>query len=70
MLAVECGASLVFRAHNPLKRGKVQSAKRIVLIAKQTLPSSTMLDRPRPNVHHLPTHESLDSFISILSKKP
>ena len=32
MLAVERGASLVFRAHNPLKRCKVQLAKRIVLI--------------------------------------
>jgi hypothetical protein len=70
MLAVECGASLVFRAHNPLKCGKVQSAKRIVLIAEQTLSSSTMLDRLRPNVHHLPAHECLDPFISILSKKP
>ncbi|MDA9497327.1 hypothetical protein XI05_07295 [Bradyrhizobium sp. CCBAU 11357] len=70
MLAVECGASLVFRAHNPLKCGKVQPAKRIVLIAEQTLSSSTMLDRLRPNVHRLPAHERLDPFISIQSKKP
>jgi|UPI00056DC8AA hypothetical protein len=69
MLAVECGASLVFRAHDPLKCGKVQSAKRIVLIAEQTLTSSTMLNRLRPNVHHLPAYERLNPFISILSKE-
>jgi hypothetical protein len=70
MLAIECSASLVFRTHNPLKCGKVQSAKGIVLIAKQTLSSSATLDRLRPNVHHLPAHERLDLFISIPSKKP
>ncbi|MHC2575861.1 hypothetical protein ACVI1J_002483 [Bradyrhizobium diazoefficiens] len=70
MLAVERGASLVFRAHDPLKCGKVQLAERVVLIAEQTLSSSTVLDRLRPNVHHLPAHERLDPFIFILSKKP
>ncbi len=70
MLAIKCGASLVFRSHNPLKCGKVQFAKGNVLIAEQTLSSATMLDGLRPNVHHLPAHERLDPFISILGKKP
>jgi hypothetical protein len=53
MLAVERGASLVFRAHNPLKRCKVQLAKRIVLITEQTLSSSTVFNRLGPNVAFL-----------------
>ena len=48
MLAVERGTSLVFRAHNPLNRCKVQLAKRIVLITEQTLSSSTVLDGVGP----------------------
>jgi hypothetical protein len=70
MLALKRRASLVLRAHNSLKCRKVQFAKRIVLIAEQTLSSSTMLDGLRPNVHYLAAYECLDSFGSILSKQP
>jgi hypothetical protein len=70
MLAVERGASLVFRAHNPLKRCKVQLAKRIVLITEQTLSPSTVFNRLCPNVHHFAAYERLDAFSSILGKKP
>src|SRR4029453_17019702 len=69
MLAVERDASLVLRAHNPLNRCKVQLAKRIVLIAEQTLSSSTVLDRLGPDVHHLAAYERLDRFSSILRAK-
>jgi hypothetical protein len=65
MLAVERGASLVFRAHDPLNRCKVQLAKRIVLIAEETLSSSTVLDRLGPDVHHLAAYERFDRFSSI-----
>jgi hypothetical protein len=44
--------------------------KRIVLIAKQTLSSSAVLDGFGPDVHHLPAYERLDSFRAILGKKP
>jgi hypothetical protein len=70
MLPVGRGASLIFPARDSLKRGKVQLAKRIVLIAEQTLPSSTMLDGLRPNVQYLAAYERLDLFRSILGKKP
>jgi hypothetical protein len=70
MLAVEPGASPVFRAHDPLKRRKVYLAKRIVLITEQTLSSSTVFNRLGPNVHHLAAYERLDAFGSILGKKP
>jgi hypothetical protein len=70
MLAVERGSSLVFRTHDPLKRREIQPAKRIILIAEQTLSSSTVLDRFGPDVHHLAAYERLDPFSSILGKKP
>ena len=70
MLAVERGASLVFRADNPLDPCKVQLTKRIVLIMEQTLSSSTVLDRVGPDVHHLAAYERLDPFSSILGQKP
>jgi hypothetical protein len=70
MLAVERGASLVFRAHNPLDRCKIQLAKRIVLITEQTLSSSTVLDRVGPNVHHLAAYERLHLFRAIPGAKP
>jgi hypothetical protein len=41
MLSVGCGASLVFPAHDSLKRGKVQLAKRVILITEQRLTGST-----------------------------
>jgi hypothetical protein len=69
MLSVERGASLAFRAHNPLNRCKVQVAKRIVLIAEQTLSSCTVLDRLGPDVHHLAAYEHLDPFSSVLGVK-
>jgi hypothetical protein len=37
-----------------LDRSKFQLAKRIVLIAGQTLSSSAVLDGLRPDVHHPP----------------
>ena len=70
MLPIERGSSLVFRAHNLLDRRKIQLAKRIVLIAKQALSPSTMLDGVRPDVHHLPPNKRFYAIISILSKKP
>jgi len=70
MLPVERGSSLVFCAHDPLDRRKIQLAKRIVLIAEQTLPSAMVLDGFGPDVHHFAAYERLDAFSSILSKKP
>jgi hypothetical protein len=69
MLSVGRGASLVFRAHDSLKRRKVQFAKRIVLITEQTLSSSTVLDGLRPDVQYLAADERLDLFGAILSIK-
>jgi hypothetical protein len=34
------------------------------------LSSSTMLDRLGPDVHHLAAYERLDTYSSILGKKP
>ena len=70
MLSVGRGASLVFPVHDALKRGKVQLAKRIILIAEQTLPSSAVLDGLRPDVQYLAAYERLDPFSAILGKKP
>ncbi len=69
MLTVGRGAPLVFRAHDSLKRCKVQFAKRIVLITEQTLSSSTVLDGFRPDVQYLAADERLDLFSAILSIK-
>src|SRR5438128_10815346 len=68
MLAVERGASLVFHAHNPLKRCKVQLANRIVLITEQTLSSSKGLNRLGPDAHHLAAYERFDWVSSISGK--
>ena len=65
MLSVGRGTSLVFPAHDSLKRGKVQLAKRIVLITEQTLPSSAVLDGFRPDVQYLAAYERLDLFSAI-----
>jgi hypothetical protein len=70
MLPVGRGASPVFPAHDALKRGKVQLAKRVVLITEQTLPSSAVLDGVRPDVQYLAAYERLDPFSSILGKEP
>src|SRR5579864_1298090 len=66
MLAVKRGASLIFRAHNPLDRWKIQFAKRIVLTAEQALSPSTMLERVGPYVHHLAAYERLDWLRAVL----
>src|SRR5579883_267563 len=70
MLAVERVASLVFRADNPLKRGKIPSSKPIVLVTEQTLTSSTVLDGLDPDVHHLAADERLDLDRAVLGEKP
>ncbi|MCP1783175.1 hypothetical protein ABIF66_010871 [Bradyrhizobium japonicum] len=70
MLPVEGGSPLVFRAHNPLDRHKIQLAKRIVLIAEQTLPPAMVLGRFGPDVHNFAAHERLDAFSSIPGNKP
>jgi hypothetical protein len=70
VLAVGRGAALVFRAHNPLKRRKVQFAKRVVLTAEQTLSSTKVLNRLGPDVHHLAAYERFDRFSFISGKKP
>jgi hypothetical protein len=70
MLSVGRGASLVFPAHDSLKRGKVQLAKRVILITEQTLSSSVVLDGLRPDVQYLAAYERLDPFSAILGKKP
>ena len=70
MLAVGRGAPLVFRAHDPLKRRKVQLAKRVLFTGEQTLSSSKVLNRLGPDVHHLAAYERLDPFRTILRKKP
>jgi hypothetical protein len=69
MLAVGPGASLVFRAHDSLKRCKIQLAQSIVLFTEQTLSSSTVFDGLRPDVQHLATDERLDLFGAILGVK-
>jgi hypothetical protein len=69
MLSVGRGASLVFPAHDSLKRGKVQLAKRVILITEQTLSSSVVLDGLRPDVQYLAAYERLDPFSAILGKK-
>src|SRR6185312_11850252 len=69
MLSVGRRASLVFPAHDSLKRGKVQLAKRVILITEQTLPPSAVLDGIRPDVHYLAAYERLDRFSSILGKE-
>jgi hypothetical protein len=69
MLSVGRGASLVFPAHDSLKRGQVQLAKRVILITEQTLSSSAVLDGLRPDVQYLAAYERLDPFSSILGKK-
>jgi len=66
MLAVERGATLVFRARNSLKRCKIQLAKGIVLTTEQTPSSSGMLYRLDPDVHHLAAYERLDPISTIL----
>src|SRR6187551_2556606 len=53
MLAVEGGAALVFRVHDPLDRRKVALAQRIVLIAEQAPSCSLVFDGFDPDVHHL-----------------
>jgi hypothetical protein len=70
MLSVGRGASLVFPAHDPLKRGKVQLPKGVVLIAEQTLSSSAVLDGLRPDVQYLAAYERPDPFSAILCKDP
>ena len=40
------------------------------LITEQTLPSSPVLDRLGPDVHHLAAHEHLDPFRAIPGVKP
>jgi hypothetical protein len=70
MLSVGRGASLVFPAYDSLKRGKVQLAKRVILITEQTLSSSAMLDGLRPDVQYLAAYKRLDPFSSIQGKKP
>src|ERR1700757_1548345 len=49
----ERGSSRVFRTHSPLDRCKFRLAKRIVLVAGQTLFSSAVLDGLGPDVHYL-----------------
>src|SRR5579872_3642729 len=66
MLAVERGAPLIFRAHNPLDRCKIQLAKRIILTAEQALSLSTVLKRVGPYVHHLAAYERLDGLRAVL----
>src|SRR5579872_2366890 len=66
MLAVKRGASLIFCAHNPLDRCKIQLAKRIVLTAEQALSPSTVLERVGPYVHHLAAYERLDGLRAVL----
>jgi hypothetical protein len=70
MLAVERRTSLVFPAHDPLNRCKVQLPKRIILTTEQTLSSSTVLDRAGPDVHYFAAYERFDPFRAILGKKP
>ena len=70
MLSVGRGASLVFPAYDSLKRGKVQLAKRVILITEQTLSSSAMLDGLRPDVKYLAAYERLDPFSAIPGKEP
>jgi hypothetical protein len=53
-----------------MKRGKVKLAKRVILIAEQTLPSSAVLDGLRPDVQYLAAYERLDLFGAIPGKKP
>jgi hypothetical protein len=60
MLAVERGTSLVFRAHNPFNRCKVQLAKRIVLIAEQTL-SWCSTDSAQTSITLRPMNASIGS---------
>ena len=60
MLAIRRGASLVFRAHDPLDRCEIQLSERIVLIPEKTLSTSAVLDRIDPYVHHLAAYERLD----------
>jgi hypothetical protein len=60
VLSVGRGASLVFPAHDSLKRGKVQLAKRVILISEQTLSPSAVLDGIRPDVKYLAAYERLD----------
>ena len=69
MLSVGRGASLVFPAHDLLKRGKVQLAKRVILITEQTLSSSVVLDGLRPDVQYLAAYERLDPFSAILGER-
>ena len=69
MLSVGRSASLVFPAHDPLKRGKVQLAKRVILVAEQTLSSSAVLDGLRPDVQYLAAYERLDPFSAIRAKR-
>ena len=70
MLAIRRGASLVFRAHDPLDRCEIQLSERIVLIPEKTLSTSAVLDRIDPYVHHLAAYERLDPFRAILGKQP
>ena len=70
MLSVGRGASLVFPTYDSLKRGKVQLAKRVILITEQTLSSSPMLDGLRPDVQYLTAYERLNLFSAILRKNP
>jgi hypothetical protein len=70
MLSVGRWASLVFPAHDSLKRGKVQLAKRVILITEQALSSSAVLDGLRPDVKYLAAYERLDLFSSIPGKEP
>jgi hypothetical protein len=69
MLAVGRDASLVFRAHDSLKRCKVQLSQRIVLFTEQTLSSSTVYDGLCPDVQYLAADKRFDPFSAILCVK-